>query len=503
MAEITLGDLLRQETVSNLDTQDKQIEYIDIGLLDSDEKNFYELSYISELAENIRLVGLQQPLLVRPSPDADGRYIIVSGHRRRAALQSLVDAGDEDSKEFARVPCIKSAPADSPLMQELCLIYANSDTRKMTAAEQSRQVQRAREILEGLANQGYVFKGKLRDQVAEICKMSASKVARLDVIEKRLDSVWSSAYKKGQMKESVAYTIARMPPLHQQAIFAAIKRKNMEVRWLHESEAAHYGEKMAAIDKLTCKKAKGEPCENTERKYAAACAQSHWATTTSCAKCCDKCDQLATCKHACPKLAEKVKRLKADKKAAREQERLAKEERERPAISRIMALWNRFGEARNAADKSVKEVYGVLERYYSREDDQRMVEMECLEGKFTPDTTLPYSGYCNLSEINRYTKIADLFGVSVDYLFCRTDIKEMATQPTQTTGQLVFNGWMPGGTNPATNGEVVAVFSLDKGLKKKMLCCWRDGHFEFLNGVKIDAKVIKWMALPPDEEDEV
>lgn len=84
-----------------------------------------------------------------------------------------------------------------------------------------------------------------------------------------------------------------------------------------------------------------------------------------------------------------------------------------------------------------------------------------------------------------------------------TSGEEFEAEPSPLpTGQLVFNDWMPGGTNPATNGDVVAVFDLGKGLTKKMLCYWRDGRFEFLNGSKIDAEVIKWMALPPDEEDD-
>lgn len=50
----------------------EQIEYIDISLLDSDEKNFYELSGLEGLASNISFAGLQQPIRVRKTED--GRY---------------------------------------------------------------------------------------------------------------------------------------------------------------------------------------------------------------------------------------------------------------------------------------------------------------------------------------------------------------------------------------------------------------------------------------------
>ena len=59
------------KAVSDSDTAGReQIEYIDIDLLDGDPRNFYALPNIAELAENILLVGLQQPLRVRPPAPA-------------------------------------------------------------------------------------------------------------------------------------------------------------------------------------------------------------------------------------------------------------------------------------------------------------------------------------------------------------------------------------------------------------------------------------------------
>ena len=95
-----LGEQLRD--VPNLGTEGEQIQYIDIDLLDSDERNFYQLSDLDDLADNIQLCGLQQPIRVRDGEG--GRYTIVSGHRRRAALAKLVDQG---LTQFRRVPCIR------------------------------------------------------------------------------------------------------------------------------------------------------------------------------------------------------------------------------------------------------------------------------------------------------------------------------------------------------------------------------------------------------------
>ena len=75
MGKVNLGELIAQAAVSNLDTESReQIEYIDIDRIDSDTRNFYELSGVDELAANIQLCGLQQPIRVRDGEH--GRVVI-------------------------------------------------------------------------------------------------------------------------------------------------------------------------------------------------------------------------------------------------------------------------------------------------------------------------------------------------------------------------------------------------------------------------------------------
>lgn len=66
MAGFDLGAMLA--SVSDSDTGREQIEYIPLVDLQSDPNNFYQLSHLDELADNIATCGLQQPLRVRPDP---------------------------------------------------------------------------------------------------------------------------------------------------------------------------------------------------------------------------------------------------------------------------------------------------------------------------------------------------------------------------------------------------------------------------------------------------
>ena len=115
-----LGELLKD--APKLDTGREQIEYIRLDLIEEDPNNFYQLSGIDELAANIELCGLQQPIRVRLTDG--GCYRIVSGHRRRKAVEMLAQ---DNPERWSEIPCIVEADDASPALQQLRLIYANAN----------------------------------------------------------------------------------------------------------------------------------------------------------------------------------------------------------------------------------------------------------------------------------------------------------------------------------------------------------------------------------------
>ena len=210
--KFNLGDYLKDENVSRLDTE--QIVYIDLDRIDPDPANFYSLDGLDELAGNIELIGLQQPLRVRPEGE---RFVIVSGHRRRAACMMIRDGG---SDQFARgVPCIVDYGEASPAMRELRLIYANASTRVLTAAELSKQAERVTELLYELKSQGVAFPGRMREHVAAACRVSESKLARLAAIRKNLIDSFRLAFDTGRLNEGNAYRLSQESQAVQREIF--------------------------------------------------------------------------------------------------------------------------------------------------------------------------------------------------------------------------------------------------------------------------------------------
>ncbi len=509
----SLGDVLKEQLkgpggdVSNLDTSGReQIEYISLDKISGDLRNFYSLSGLEELAASIELVGLQQPLRVRENPETEGRFIIVSGHRRRAALQKLVDEGRTDLRE---VPCIREAPAASAALQELRLIYANSGTRVLSSAELSLQAERVEELLYRLKEEGMEFPGRMRDHVAEACRVSKSKLARLKVIREKLIPEAARQYRDGRLKEAPAYELARQPAGVQRLVwkYSDAGRRGALTEW----QIANILEKIKPVLERSCRlRAGGPPCGHQpvllEKMFNRENAYSPCGRV-----CCDQCEKLASCKSACPLLEKKVKKLRADRTAQNRQEKLARQERDRPEVEAISAFWEREAAARTAAGKSVRELFKATETYYSDENEKEWLERESLQN-IKRGGILPFGMYgFSLSEARKLVATADFLGVTTDYLLGRTEAPGGAdgeapawrrtAPPEEAAGQLVICGWMPGGTFPREPCDVVADFQAGGRVFRKA-CCF-DGKVFLMgkSGAKIDAECVRWMALPPVDGD--
>lgn len=430
-----LGDALKG--VSELGTGREQIEYIRLELIDDDSKNFYATEEIESLARNIATVGLLDPLRIRDNPEAEGRYKVVSGHRRRLALQLLAQ---DDPAQWGEVACIYEKTAASPTLQQLRLIFANADNRKKSPADISKEAAQVKELLYRLKEEeGYEFPGRMRDHVAEIVKISKSKLARLEVIDKKLSAAWQPAWKDGTLPENTAYELAKMPKACQNLLFEEKSRTGANLKHLYASDVEKFAERAAAIEKQTCSIFGGD-CGNYENKMRKAAVTDRYYGCSCDSKCCRDCNELLRCQRACPRLKETIKQLKADAKEAAKQEAAAKEEKDRPAVEKISALWQRFGLAREMAFKEFDDCKQAMGIYSLPYDSTKMMQLERGEAKIDVGTNIPYGYASHLSDIAKLTRIADLFNCSLDWLLCRTDIKEMATaEPVSESGTM----WHP------------------------------------------------------------
>ena len=406
-----LADVLKN--VPNVDTGREQIVYLPLSQIDEDPNNFYQLTDVPQLADNISLCGLQQPIRVRQKEG--GRYIIVSGHRRRAALEMLAV---EDPQKWQEVPCIVERDAVSPSLQQLRLIYANASTRKMSPAETATQAGQVTELLYKLKEEGYEFPGRMRDHVAEAMNISKSKLARLKVIRENLDETWVDAWEESLISESVAYNLAQMPRQWQKILHQVWGDKPER---LYADTAARAKEKFQRVEAIQCGHGLAL-CEHSVTMMEKNCREKY---ATPCTGCCFDCDSLQICKNCCPEALDKQKELKAVAKKAQQDAKAEQEERERPAAEFAKLVWERIGKARKASGCSMETLYKARgEHYYAAIDVVKQENLENGKGKYGPDINVGFGYNIFCRDLMKIVAVADALQCSVDYLLGRTEDRE-------------------------------------------------------------------------------
>ena len=168
--------------------------------------NHYSMAGIDELADSILMAGRVLQNIVVKAADADGRYMIISGHRRHLACQKLVAEGHS---EFREIAALVENEADER-MRELMLIYTNSTARQLTDAEKMRQAQRATDILKQVKAEGKLD-APIRETVARMLNTTSGQLARYAAIANNLtNSDLKEAFEQEKIGVSVAYDSSRL-----------------------------------------------------------------------------------------------------------------------------------------------------------------------------------------------------------------------------------------------------------------------------------------------------
>lgn len=283
---------LMGESVSKLNTM--QVQEIALADIEENAANTYTQTGIDELAESIKVIGLQQPLVVRRK--TEGGYLLLAGHRRRNALALL---------NLKTAPCIVLDADLDPSIQTLILHWTNTMARGGAGLTAEYTGQAAKEIeaaLKDLQARGVVeLPGKLRSYVAEVLKTSESQIARAKAIDNGLTKAWKGDFKCHRINDSAAYELSQCDPELQRKLHGAYQGKmyNLDAKKIKaHKKAAEY-----PFTQLTCpaESFSPHPCTGMDKRAA-------WVRDGKCPGCCHSCDKADGCEKVCGVVKQRLER---------------------------------------------------------------------------------------------------------------------------------------------------------------------------------------------------
>lgn len=195
----------------------REIKPIDVNLLVEHPDNFYDVSDVTELKQAIVMAGgVRQNLIVEPIDN--GKYRIVSGHRRCKAVKELLD-------EHAGIPSTVPCEIETdPNVAQLLLITTNSSTRKLTAWERIEQYTQLESLYRYFKAQNKL-PGRKREALAKLLQEGPTNVARLKVISDNKNHALVNMLKQDRIGISAAYELCKLPPDVQEEFCGQAKYK--------------------------------------------------------------------------------------------------------------------------------------------------------------------------------------------------------------------------------------------------------------------------------------
>ena len=426
-----LAAKLRQ--VSNLNTQE-QIEYLPFELLDPDPENFYSLEGLNELADSIATVGLVHPLRVRQSGE---RYMITSGHRRRAAIQLLIDSGEDWSRGVA---CIVDRGEEQPEFTELKMIFANNQ-RVKSAAELSREAEKTEELLCKLKEKGYEFPGRMQEHVAQALNVKTGKLKRLHAIRNNLVPDLLRLFDSGILNEEAAYQLQQLPHIAQLYLSTGKKVKDYGIRGVNAKECVVFSEKYLNPN---CKCPDGSKCEQVMPRFYQTAVSPLYAKCNG--GCCLKCNRSPSeCPCRCNRAKKQLKEQKEDRKieqARVEKERVKLYDENRAVLAGKYGALDIFARELKLPDDEPTRIPGcqTIGDLHARARGEGINDYKARNASVFDDYTY----------VQSVAAAADQLGVSVDFLLGRTDVPAVnrGDSPPKKTGELL--GELCGGKGEAS-----------------------------------------------------
>lgn len=211
-----INDFLNEDSMKEIKSDWKPVR-INISKIKPapDKENFYHVDEeeIEQLARSIEMVGVQQYPVVKPIKGT-GEYELIAGHKRRLAIQRLIDEG---KNEFEMVPC-KVEDTGDDIRNELILIFTNCTQRERTDPERMQEIKRVKKLIAEYQEE-HGLAGRKQEIIAGILGTNKTKIGTLENIDRNLLGDFKNEFMAGKINTYTANEIAGLDIEAQKSLY--------------------------------------------------------------------------------------------------------------------------------------------------------------------------------------------------------------------------------------------------------------------------------------------
>lgn len=234
--------------------------------------NKYSMDDIEELAAGIELAGgLHEPLILGR---VNGEYWLASGHRRRAAIDMLVQGGAE---HFRMVDCRYKDMSEAEF--RIHVLIGNTFNRHYTDYDKMMEAEEWKSALKAAQKEKLLILEhgeRVRDYVARIMGTSPATIGDYGRINKNAAPEIKEQFKEGTIGVSAAAAVSQLPEENQKEIAGRVAAgediKAREIRDMVEEKKAEEKEKRSITEqkkeKVSDTDTNEEEKEHTRRLHA-------------------------------------------------------------------------------------------------------------------------------------------------------------------------------------------------------------------------------------------
>lgn len=212
-SNFNLNELLSRRSLSDTgkkeeaEVEAEEIMMIDVEDLEPSKENFYRVD--SGLKTSIAIAGVMEPLTVEK--EENGKYKIISGHRRHLAVKELLKEGNTDIR---KLPCVYKK---AEIRDRLAVILANG-FRKKTDFEKMMETVIYEEEAADIKKE-FKIKGKTREILAELTGLSEGQIGRYKAVYNNLIPDWMEVFKEDKVVFSVIVEISGFSKEEQERLY--------------------------------------------------------------------------------------------------------------------------------------------------------------------------------------------------------------------------------------------------------------------------------------------